>query len=201
MAKKESTFINMVLVLFLVTAVASTALGFVYELTKEPIAASKLEKQNSAITSVVPGFDNQPNEEMYTIESKEGYELKVFPARKDGELIGVAIETFTMSGFSGEIKVMVGLKPDGTIINYEVLEHKETPGLGTKMDDWFKSEKGNRSIIGKNPAEDNLYVSKDNGEVDAITAATISSRAFLDAVRRAYETYQNNPKTEEGGAQ
>lgn len=201
MAKKESTFINMVLVLFLVTTLASTALGFVYELTKEPIAASKLAKQNSAITSVVPGFDNQPNEEMYTIESKEGYELKVFPARKDGELIGVAIETITMSGFSGEIKVMVGLKPNGTIMNYEVLEHKETPGLGTKMDDWFKSEKQNRSIIGKNPAEDNLYVSKDNGEIDAITAATISSRAFLDAVRRAYETYQNNQKTEEGGEQ
>ena len=81
------------------------------------------------------------------------------------------------------------MKPDGTIIDYIVLEHKETPGLGTKMDDWFKSDRGNRSIIGKNPGKNKLIVNKDGGEVDAITAATVTSRAFLHAVEVAYNTY------------
>lgn len=79
---------------------------------------------------------------------------------------------------------MVGFNPDGTIANYSVLEHKETPGLGSKMDTWFtKNNKGD--VVGKNPGTNGLKVSKDGGEVDAITAATISSRAFLDAINRA----------------
>ena len=80
---------------------------------------------------------------------------------------------------------MVGFKPDGSVYNYSVLDHKETPGLGSKMGTWFvKGAKGD--IIGKIPGKDGLSVSKDGGEVDAITAATISSRAFLDAINRAY---------------
>jgi electron transport complex protein RnfG len=79
---------------------------------------------------------------------------------------------------------MVGFYPDGTIYNYSVLEHKETPGLGSKMDLWFtKDGKGN--ITGKKPGTTGLKVSKDGGDIDAITAATISSRAFLDAINRA----------------
>ena len=211
MAKTESTLKNMVLTLLVITAIAGTSLGFMHKLTKEPIAAAKLAKQQAAISEVVPGYTNNPGEEMYEATSKEGFQLKIFPAKKDGELIGVAIETMTNKGFSGNVKIMVGLKPDGTIINYKVLEHKETPGLGTKMDLWFKTDKKNQSILAKHPKNNNLTVSKDGGEVDAITAATISSRAFLDAVRVAYETYQDNPAnqpvaseaaaTEEGGAQ
>lgn len=211
MAKTESTLKNMVLTLLVITAIAGTSLGFMHKLTKEPIAAAKLAKQQAAIKEVVPGFTNSPGEEMYKATSNEGFPIKIFPAKKDGELIGVAIETMTNTGFGGDVKIMVGLKPDGTIINYMVLEHKETPGLGTKMDIWFKTDKGNQSILSKNPESNNLTVSKDGGEVDAITAATISSRAFLDAVRVAYETYKENPvnkaaeanasTTEEGGAQ
>ncbi|MBR8538101.1 RnfABCDGE type electron transport complex subunit G [Carboxylicivirga sediminis] len=210
MAKTESTLKNMVLTLLVITCVAGASLGFMYELTKGPIAAAKAAKQQAAIKEVVPGFTNNPGDEMYELTSKEGLALKLFPAKKDGELIGVAIETQTNKGFSGNVKVMVGLKPDGTIINYQVLEHKETPGLGTKMADWFKTDKGNQSILGKHPKKNNLTVSKDGGEVDAITAATISSRAFLDAIRVAFDTYTENQSsqpavtntsTEEGGAE
>ncbi len=210
MAKTESTLKNMVLTLLVITCVAGASLGFMYELTKGPIAAAKAAKQQAAITEVVPGFDNNPGEEVYELTSKEGFTLKFFPAKKDGELIGIAIETMTNKGFSGNIKIMLGLKPDGSIINYQVLEHKETPGLGTKMADWFKMNKGNQSIIGKHPKTNKLLVTKDGGEVDAITAATISSRAFLDAVRVAYETYTDNQSShkatsntsvEEGGAE
>ncbi|MBS2100349.1 RnfABCDGE type electron transport complex subunit G [Carboxylicivirga linearis] len=200
MAKTESTLKNMVLTLLVITGVAGASLGSMYELTKEPIAAAKLAKQQAAIKEVVPEFNNNPGEEVYEAQSKEGFTLKFFPAKKDNQLVGTAIETMTNTGFGGDVKIMVGLKPDGSIINYQVLEHKETPGLGTKMDVWFKTDKDNQSIVGKNPAKNNLTVSKDGGEVDAITAATISSRAFLDAVRVAYETYnQNNPAVEKGG--
>jgi len=210
MAKTESTLKNMVLTLLVITCVAGASLGFMYELTKGPIEAAKAAKQKAAITEVVPDFNNNPGEEVYELTSKEGFILKFFPAKKDGELVGIAIETMTNKGFSGDIKIMLGIKPDGSIINYQVLEHKETPGLGTKMADWFKTDKGNQSIIAKHPKTNKLLVSKDGGEVDAITAATISSRAFLDAVRVAYETYtenQSNPtvtsntSVEEGGTE
>ncbi|MBN2166927.1 MAG: RnfABCDGE type electron transport complex subunit G [Marinilabiliaceae bacterium] len=216
MAKTESSLKNMFLTLLVIALIAGTSLGFVYKFTKEPIEASKLAKQQMAIKKVLPEYDNDPASEIYELKSQEGYVLKAFPAKRNGELVGVAIETITKKGFSGEIKIMVGLQPDGTIINYDVLEHKETPGLGSKMAFWFRpadnsaeknnNEKnsffkwlygikdgggGNRSIIGKNPGKSNMKVSKDGGDIDAITAATISSRAFLDAISIAYVTYTN----------
>lgn len=190
-SKKESTFVTMVLTLFLVTFIASAALGYLYELTKEPIAASKLAKQNTAIKQVVPDFDNEPANESYTIDV-DGGTLEFFPAKKGGELVGTAVSTFTNQGFSGEFKIMVGFLPDGTINNISVLEHKETPGLGDKMQknksDW------SLQFNGKNPADFQLKVTKDGGDVDAITASTISSRAFCDAVQRAYNAYMEGGK-------
>lgn len=190
-SKKESTFVSMVLTLLIVTFVASAALGYLYELTKGPIEASKLAKQNNAIKEVVPEFDNEPGNESYTID-KDGGTLEFFPAKKNGELVGTAVSTFTNEGFSGNIKIMVGLLPDGTIHNISVLEHKETPGLGDKM----QKNKSDWSVQfnGKNPADFRLRVTKDGGDVDAITASTISSRAFCDAVERAYNTYMEGGK-------
>lgn len=199
--KKESTFINMVLVLFIVTLVASAALGGLYELTKEPIAAAKLAKKLKAIKEVVPDFDNNPSDDVYKVGMNEKDSLEFYPAKKDGKLVGTAVKTFTTNGFSGYVWLMVGLKPDGSINNYSVLEHKETPGLGTKMADWFKPTdpaKAKASVINKNPGKINFTVSKDGGDIDAITAATISSRAFLDAVQTAYNEYMKNQK--EGGS-
>lgn len=175
----------MVLTLLVITGVAGASLGFMYELTKGPIEAAKKAKQEAAIKMVMPEFDKL--EKDTTILS-----TNFFRASANGELVGVAIEATSPKGFSGNVKIMVGFKPDGTLINYQVLEHKETPGLGTKMADWFKTDKGNQSILGKHPAQNNLTVNKDGGEVDAITAATISSRAFLDAVQIAFKTYSEN---------
>ncbi|MFA9370605.1 MAG: RnfABCDGE type electron transport complex subunit G [Labilibaculum antarcticum] len=199
-AKKESTFINMVLVLFIITLIASAALGAVYEITKEPIAKAKLEKKLNAIKEVVPDFTNNPSDEMYKVGVNDKDTLEFYPAKKDGKLVGTAVKTFTTNGFSGYIWLMVGFEPDGTIHNYSVLEHKETPGLGSKMTNWFKPtdpEKSKASILDKNPGVINFTVSKDDGDIDAITAATISSRAFLDAVQTAYKEYMKNQK--EGG--
>lgn len=188
MAKKESTFLNMVIALFIVTGVASTTLGFVYEFTKEPIAKSKLNKKLNAIKAVVPEFNNNPNSEMYQIKVNGGEPIEAYPAKLDGKLVGTAYKTYTNLGFSGLIRIMVGLRPDGTIYNISVLEHKETPGLGSHMtDDWFLGQ-----FKGKDPKTYKLKVKKDQGDVDAITAATISSRAFCDAVLRAYTASLKN---------
>lgn len=189
MSKKESTLTNMVIALVVITLGASAALGGVYELTKDPIAAARLAKKNNAISSVIPAFDNVPTTDVYKVPV-EGDTLFLYPGTLNGELIGTAVESFSMKGFSGEIKVMIGFLPDGTINDVAVLEHKETPGLGDKMDrkksDWSVQFKG------KNPAEFQISVTKDGGDIDAITASTISSRAFCDAVNKAYTTYMNN---------
>ncbi len=186
MSKKESTLPNMIIAMLAVTLAASASLGFIYQLTKEPIAAAKLAKKMDAIRQVLPAFDNDPNSDEYKL-GIDGDTLHFFPAKKNGQLVGTAVETFTRQGFSGEIKVMVGLLPDGSIKDVAVLEHHETPGLGDKMDrkksDWSKQ------FIGKNPLNFKLTVTKDGGDVDAITASTISSRAFCDALNRAYNAY------------
>lgn len=183
--KLESNFTNMVIVLFSVTLIASAAVGYVQTLTAGPIKAAKEAKQVNAIRQVIPGeFDNDPNADVWKVQTPDGGELEFYPAKKNGESVGTAVKTYTNNGFGGKIWLMVGFNPDGTVSNYSVLEHKETPGLGSKMDTWFtKDGKGN--IVGKNPGTNGLKVSKDGGDIDAITAATISSRAFLDAVNRA----------------
>jgi electron transport complex protein RnfG len=186
MAKTESTLKNMVLSLTLIALGASACLGFVYELTKGPIELSSLNRKLEAIKQVVPDFNNNPNEEMFRLPTGEGDSLEIYPAKNDGKITGYAVNTYSNLGFSGYIGLMAGFKPDGTIISVSVLSQKETPGLGSKMTDpGFKNQ-----FNDMNPADYKLKVKKDGGSVDAITAATISSRAFCDAVQRAYNTLQ-----------
>ena len=184
MSKTQSTLRNMVLSLTLIALVASASLGFVYELTKSPIAATKLVKKLNAIKTVVPSFDNNPDHDMFRLPTGNGDSLEIYPAKKGEEIIGYAVRTYTDKGFSGYISIMAGFSPKGSIINTFVLEHKETPGLGTKMTEPAFHDQFN----GKDPSQFSLKVKKDGGPVDAITAATISSRAFCDAVEKAYNT-------------
>jgi Na+-translocating ferredoxin:NAD+ oxidoreductase subunit G len=190
MAKTESTFINMVLTLLIVTGVSAVTLSFVYNATKGPIEEAKLKKLKEAINIVVEGADNaEVSEEIFVPVAGGGNDLSFYEVKKDGKLIGTAVKSYTNSGFSGYMAVMVGFDENGVILDSNVLEHKETPGLGDKTDknvsDW------NNQFKGKNPSEFVLKVSKDNGNVDAITAATITSRAYCDAIQRAYDTYIN----------
>jgi electron transport complex protein RnfG len=191
--KKESTFTNMTLTLLIVSSIAALSLGGVYNLTKEPIALAKKAKLEKAISVVVPQFDNSITEEKIEVQGDNGADmLEIYPAKKDGELVGMAIKTYTDIGYSGRFWIMVGFKPDGTIINTAVLEHKETPGLGDKMDE-SKSDFPIQ-FKEKNPETFKTEVTRDGGEVDAITAATISSRAFCDALNRAYKAFQEQMK-------
>ncbi len=191
MSKKESGFLNMVITLFLVTFVASSVLAFIYELTSGPIAESKRLKKAMAIRQVVPDFDNDPVSGMKKLLLGRDT-VYFYPARKEGVLTGIAVETYTYEGFSGLIKLMVGFLPEGSIYDIAVLEHRETPGLGDKMDNAKSFDKAtglswSSQFRGKNPETFSLKVKQDNGDVDAITAATISSRAYCDALQRAYD--------------
>lgn len=187
MKKLESSFKNMVIVLTAVTVIAGTLLGFMNEVTKEPIAQANAKALSDAIQLVVPGFDNQPTENPETIEIG-GVPYTIYRATKGGEFIGAAVRS-SASGFSGEISILVGFDAQGNIIDYSVLSHSETPGLGSKMDVWFKEDKNQQSIKGLNPGTTPLSVTKDGGNIDAITASTITSRAFLIAVNNAYKAY------------
>jgi electron transport complex protein RnfG len=179
MAKKlESTLKNMVLSLTLISMVMSAALTFVYLNTKGPIEDAARQKEINAIKMVSPDFDNDPLPEARSIEG-----VTIYPVRKHNEPAGFAVKTFSEKGFSGHIELMAGFNADRTINNITVLQHKETPGLGTKM----AEPKFLGQFFGKDPKSFTLKVKKDGGQVDAITAATISSRAFCDAMQRAYD--------------
>lgn len=188
MAKKESSFINMTLTLFVITAVAGVALGYVYNITKDPIQKAKEEKLKTAINIVVPGADKGTIEEK--IVPADGGDLAFYTVKVNDEIIGTAVKTFSKNGFGGLITVMVGFDKEGKIIDSNVLEHKETPGLGDKsgksVSSWNEQFKG--MDISQMPGQ-LIKVKKDGGTVDAITAATITSRAYCDAVQRAYDNY------------
>ena len=187
MAKKESTFLNMVATLLVVTMLSAGLLGSVYALTKEPIRLAELKRKNEAIGVVVPGFNNEPSQEVNKL-FMDGDTLYFYTARQGEKVLGTAVETFTNLGFSGEFKLMVGFAPDRSIIDIAVIKHAETPGLGDKMER-DKSE-FHVQFMGQDPESFNLAVKKDRGDVDAITASTITSRAYCDAVQRAYDALE-----------
>lgn len=190
MAKLESTFKNMVLSLVIISMVAAGALAGVYALTAETIAVQEAQKQKAAIAAVLP--------QGCTIAEPEEIEgLTVYKAYEGDQWIATAVETSEV-GFDGPQVIMVGLDAEGKVLDYVVLKQTETPGLGAHIDHWFKDAKGNQSIIGKKAGE--LTVNKDGGDVDAITAATISSRAFLKAINKAYAAIAANEVEAASGA-
>ena len=193
MKKLESTLTNMVVVLTGVAVIMGGILALVNHLTEGPISEVNKKKTDDGIKAVMV-CDNLTLAKTDTvrqdINGKE-YTYIIYQVKDaQGKDLGAAVESTTM-GFGGNLKVMVGFDPEGTILGYTLLEHAETPGLGAKADKWFqKGEKGD--IVGKSPAEP-LTVSKDGGQVDAITASTITSRAFLLAVNNAYKAYKATP--------
>ncbi len=167
----------MILSLVLISMVMSAALSYVYLKTKGPIEVAEQQKELNAIKQVLPEFDNDPN----TAKTEQDGVI-VYRLSKQNQPVGYAIKTYTEKGFGGHVELMAGFLPDGSINSVTVLTHKETPGLGTKMSD----PKFSDQFLGKNPDDFVLKVKKDGGQVDAITAATVSSRAYCDALQRAY---------------
>lgn len=200
MKKLESSLTNMTLVLTLVAVVMGGILAFVNHLTEGPIQQQKEKALADGIKAVMVCNDlvvAEPVEVKQTVDGKEHTFIIYNVKDAQGKDLGAAVQSTTM-GFGGDLKVLVGFDSEGSILGYTLLEHAETPGLGAKADQWFqKGQKGD--IIGKSPAEP-LTVSKDGGQVDAITASTITSRAFLKAVNNAYNAYKVTPTDGETGA-
>ena len=189
MAAKKDTLLNMFVALFVICIVAGGVLGIVFNATKDPIAAAENAKRTAAIKNVLPEFNTLKTVNVMSAVEGDNAEIPFHLAYDaNNNFIGAAVETFTNKGFSGNISLMVGILADGTIKNIYVLQHAETPGLGSKMEEeTFKGQ-----FNDKNADSFNFSVKKDGGDVDAITAATISSRAFCDAVNRALSTFENN---------
>lgn len=190
MAKLNSSLKNMVMSLAIISFGASAILGGVYVLTKKPIEDAAELKKTNAIKEVLPQNNNMKIGEAVEI-TLDSYSEKfiVYPAFENDKLIAAAVETFDNNGYGGQIKSMVGFDAEGNIVNYAILAMSETPGLGEKVTSWFKTKRNNQDIRGKKPSEESFKVSKDGGEIDAITASTITSRAFLASVKTAYNVF------------
>ena len=176
----KSTLVNMVAVLFGITLVASAGVGAVHMVTAEPIAQAEAAAKVAALERVLPAFERTESETV----TRDEMPITVYTATQGADVVGYAVETMSKNGFGGPISLMVGFSPAGEVLNVNVLKQTETPGLGTKM-----ADEGNpllASFEGRNPADMKLAVRKDGGDVDALTAATISSRAYVDAMSRAY---------------
>lgn len=189
MANKESTFISMVLTLVVITLVAGFSLGFVNDVTKGPKAKAKLEKKIKALQLVLPEFTNNPVADIQLVKSDKAKDsVEIYPAFSGEERVGTAVVGSSLKGFSGLVKVMVGFNKEGTIKNVVVLEQNETPGLGTKI----KDDKFIQQYRDKHPSSFDMTVTKDGGEIDALTGATITTRAFSEAVQMAFDEYTKN---------
>ena len=209
MKKLESSLKNMLFVLTVVSAVAAFLLAYVNDVTSTTIAKINEEALSAGVKSVLGiGADEQI---ATTEKTVEGY--VVYEVTRDDNWVGTAVKSTDKSGFGGDIEVLVGFDQEGKILGYEVLKHAETPGLGARMGEWFctvtsgETKKvsaigkiffgnpdpaGSHNIIGRDLAEGELKVSKDGGDIDAITASTITSRAFLNAVNNAYKVFKGN---------
>ena len=188
MAKKaKSTLINMLLSLTAIALVAAAILAALNSVTQEPIAAAQKAKVENAISAVLPAFAKLDDQEVDGKTCHVAYD-------EQGNMVGAAIEAGNDKGFGGHLQLMVGFDADGLVTGYQILETHETPGLGAKITDkgsHFITQWKGKNVIGRKPADGDLTVKKDGGDVDAITGSTITSRAFLGIVNDAAKTFSN----------
>jgi electron transport complex protein RnfG len=192
MARKESTFLNMVVTLLIITMASSAALGFIFKVTEQPIAKAEEYKKNLAMQLVLEDYDSIPIATIKQVLIDKDI-IYCFKAVKDSLFTGMAVQTFA-TGYGGPIKLMVGFRKDGSIKEIAVLGHMETAGLGDQIlkskSDWCLQ------FEGVNPNDFVLKLKKDGGDVDAITGSTITSNAYCKAVQKASDAFEKVMKNE-----
>lgn len=196
MEKLKSNLQNMVLVLVGVALICGGLLAYVNAQTKPAIDAQAEKTLADGIKAVLAA-DNVTVQCTKEVKRSVGGKEQTFTVYTTDK--GTAVQSTDPNGFGGPLTVLVGFSQEGVITGYTVLAHSETPGLGAKAPDWFQKD-GKGCIIGRDPAKTNMTVSKDGGDVDAITASTITSRAFLRAVSEAYNTFKNESADTTTGA-
>lgn len=177
-------------ILFLICAIAGALLAGVSMITKEPIDAAARQETLQAVKKVLPRHTNAPDAETVTIKAVDRTWTFLI-ARRNGTYVGTAFETISSQGYGGNIAVMVGINTNDAVEAIEILRQKETPGLGAKIGEpKFKDTFAGLLLRGTRWA-----VRKDNGDIDQITAATISSRAVVDAVKKGVDVYLAHAQT------
>jgi electron transport complex protein RnfG len=179
--------------LTLITAGAGLILALVEDATREPIAEQRRLEMVRALEAVLPKIDNQPDSDTVSLVSgvdKKGREVQrtFYRGRIGSDLAGIAFKVTAPDGYSGNIDIMVGIQPDGSVVGIEILTHAETPGLGDKIAHTpFKEQFRDKRL-------DNIdwRVKKDGGEFDQITGATISPRAVVKAVHAGLTFYSEH---------
>lgn len=175
----RSNLVQLVLTLTAITLLSGAILGFLFQITAPVIQVNEEERLKQNLSKLLDTFDNNPLEESFILDEFPG--LRFLPARRQGSLSALAVEATSNKGYAGSVTLLAGFKASGELVRVNVLRQKETPGLGTRMtEEEFLSQFGNLK-----PEMFPLKVKKDGGSVDALTAATISSRAFLDALNQA----------------
>ncbi len=186
MAKEESGF-KVIIVLVLIALVAASLLAYVNKVTEGPIAANRKAETQRAIKVVLqkPSGVHHPEEPIDL--PLEAFEASYFPVKNDQErTLGYAFKVKAPNGFTSDFEILVGVDTTGKILDTYVLAHKETPGLG----DGMTEEEFKKQFRGRTLESTTWKVKKDGGDIDAITAATITSRAFTTGVQRALKAYQ-----------
>ena len=211
MLKLDRDQLRMVVALFAVAAIAAILLGLTDMVTREPIAAAQKAALHAALKQVLPAHRNDPQADVVYIPRAASHgaddAVAIFPARDaQGALVGLAWEVVAPDGYSGSIRILVGVKPDGAIHAIRVTAHKETPGLG---DGIVKNHGWLRAFAGKTLANAHWKVKKDGGDFDQFTGATITPRAVIKAVHGALDFFATKraaimaalqPKTKAEGA-
>jgi len=202
MKKLESSITNMVIVLVAVAVVTGGLLAWVNNVTSGPIAEQNEKTLADGIKSVLCADDLKVTANDFITENIGGKDCTFVvhkAADASGNFIGAAVES-TVGGFGGDLKVLVGFDAEGKVLGYTILQTAETPGLGAKADKWFQKD-GKGNIIGRQmDTAKPLTVKKDGGDVDAITASTITTRAFLKAINQAYAAYEGQDVDAASGA-
>lgn len=191
MEKLKSSLTNMAVVLTVIAVVAGAVLALINAVTAPQIEKINAENLAAGIKTVMGREDISVAQPDTLTSEAGGKKQKVFIVYAISDAAGQAIGQAVLSrenGFNGELQVLIGFDNEGTILGYNIQKTSETPGLGAKAAAWFQPENGEkRSVVGKNPGRCNFTVSKDGGDIDAITASTITSRAFLLAIKNAYD--------------
>lgn len=174
---------QMILALFLVAAICALILGSTDQLTRAPIAQAQHEAFMKGLMQVLPEHNNDPSTDSVSIERTTYYLAR----NNQNRILGIAWETTAPDGYSGTIRILVGVRPGGEVFAVRITEHKETPGLG---DGIVNNQAWLDSFIGKTLANARWHVRKDGGDFDQFTGATISPRAVVKAVKRALGQFE-----------
>lgn len=175
-------------VLTLISVLAGALLAITNSVTREPIANSKRAEKLDAMRQVLPEYDNDPMADIRVIQAA-GREWTFYVARRQGQCVGVAFDAESAQGYSGTIRIMAGVTvADDAVRGVEIVEQLETPGLGAKIaEPDFTDQFKNRGI-----AATKWAVTKDGGDIHAITGATISPRAVVSALKGGLDVYLQN---------